>query len=148
MAKQLPKIKIMVGSTVYGFQDHLSAICSPLDTYGYEVINSFRGSMRVDPTRSNIDHCLDAVRECDVCLGIIRPYDGSGNIDDTTNITFEEIKLAMKLKKPYWFLVHRDVTFARQLFRSVYVAGAESKEVQVKKNTVFDKRTLAVYDHV
>ena len=142
------KIKVMVGSTVYGFQDHLMAICSQLETYGYNVMNSHMGTMRVDPTRSNMENCLAAVRECDVFLGIIRPYYGTGNIDEATNITFEEIKLAMKLDKPYWFLVHRDVTFARQLFRNLYVEGDERREVLIKKNTVFDKRTLAVYDHV
>jgi hypothetical protein len=118
----------MVGSTVYGFQDQLMAICAQLNTMGYEVLNSYIGTIKVNPELSNLKNCLNAVDECDLFLGIIRPYFGSGNIGEK-NIAFEEIKQAIKKKKPYWFLVHRDVVFARQLF----------KKIKVKDNT----RTLA-----
>lgn len=140
------KIKIMVGSTVYGFTDHLSAICDTLETYGYDAVNSHRGTLRVDPTLSNLENCLQAVRDCDVFLGIIRPYYGSGNINGV-NITFEEMKLAIQLKKPYWFLVHRDVTFAKQLFRNLVPKG-DTKTYELKKNHIFDMRTLDIYDYV
>lgn len=140
------KIKIMIGSTVYGFPDQLAAICDVIESYGYESINSHRGTMRVDPTLSNLENCLQAVRDCDAFLGIIRPYYGSGNINGV-NITFEEMKLAMKLKKPYWFLVHRDVTFARQLFRNLVPKG-DIENYELKKNHIFDMRTLEVYDYV
>ncbi|RKF38684.1 hypothetical protein BCY89_26845 [Sphingobacterium siyangense] len=140
------KIKIMIGSTVYGFPDQLAAICDVIESYGYEAINSHRGTMRVDPTLSNLENCLQAVHDCDAFLGIIRPYYGSGNINGV-NITFEEMKLAMKLKKPYWFLVHRDVTFARQLFRNLVPKG-DIENYELKKNHIFDMRTLEVYDYV
>jgi hypothetical protein len=136
----------MVGSTVYGFPDQLAAICDVIESYGYEAVNSHRGTMRVDPTLSNLENCLQAVRDCDAFLGIIRPYYGSGNINGV-NITFEEMKLAMKLKKPYWFLVHRDVTFARQLFRNLIPKG-DTQNYELKKNHIFDIRTLDVYDYV
>jgi hypothetical protein len=35
------RIKILVASTVYGYQDQLSAIYAQLDGLGYEVMNSF-----------------------------------------------------------------------------------------------------------
>lgn len=142
----------MVASTVYDFQDQLSTICAELSTMGYHVINSHIGSMKVDPTKSNLENCLSAVEECDVFLGIIRPYYGSGNIDDI-NITFEEIKLAMELKKPYWILVHRDVVFTRQLKRHLYAVDTGGKKIEgatiaINKSHVFDERTLEIYDHV
>ncbi len=115
MAKATQKIKIMVGSTVYGFEDQLSQIVAQLQLLDYDVLNSYNGSIKVNPTLSNLDNCLNAVKECDLFLGIIRPYYGTGNIGEK-NITFEEIKLAIKLKKPYWFLVHRDVVFSRLQF--------------------------------
>ena len=40
MAKKGRKIKIMVGSTVYGFEDQLSQIVAQLNTMGYEVLNT------------------------------------------------------------------------------------------------------------
>jgi hypothetical protein len=144
------KIKIMVASTVYNFEDNISTICAELSTMGYYVLNSHIGSLKVSPFNSNLENCLNAVRECDVFLGIIRPFYGSGNIDEL-NITFEEIKLAMELNKPYWFLVHRDVVFARQLKKHLYFfdeLGNERKDVKIKKSSVFDERTLDIYDHV
>jgi hypothetical protein len=144
------KIKIMVASTIHNFEDNILTICSELSTMGYHVLNSHIGSVMVNPHKSNLENCLNAVRECDIFLGIIRPYYGSGNIDEL-NITFEEIKLAMKLKKPYWFLVHRDVVFTRQLKKHLYFVdeqGEESKNVMIKKSSVFDERTLIIYDHV
>jgi hypothetical protein len=146
----MSKIKIMVGSTVYGFEDQLSAIVAQLVTMGYEVLNSHTGRIKVDPTLSNLDNCLNAVKECDLFLGIIRPYYGTGNIGEL-NITFEEIKKAIELEKPYWFLVHRDVVFARQLFKKMKPKESGKNlfdVVEVVKNPQFDPRCLDVYDYV
>ncbi|MDA3854009.1 MAG: hypothetical protein PF444_07205 [Bacteroidales bacterium] len=44
-------IEIMVASTVYGFEDQLSAICSTLSTLVYSVINSHIGTTRVNPDK-------------------------------------------------------------------------------------------------
>lgn len=148
--KSTSKIKIMVGSTVYGFEDQLSAIVAQLVTMGYDVINSHTGRIKVDPNLSNLENCLNAMEECDLFLGIIRPYYGTGNIGEL-NITFEEIKKAIELEKPYWFLVHRDVVFARQLF-SKMKAKEEGKKlfdvIEVVKNAQFDPRCIEVYEYV
>lgn len=143
-------IEVMVASTVYGFEDQLTTICATLSTLDYAVINSHIGTVRVNPSRSNLDNCLDAVRQCDAFIGIIRPYYGTGNIDER-NITFEEMKLAIQLGKPYWFLVHRDVVFTRQLKKHLYYkdsAGNDQSDVRIRKSPVFDERTLDIYNHV
>ena len=159
------KIKIMVGSTVYGIEDDLSQIVGLLRSMGYEVLNSHGGTIKVNPALSNLENCLNAVNECDLFLGFIRPYYGTGNIGER-NITFEEIKRAIELKKPYWFMVHRDVVFARKLFKKLRVINdfdnsripsfvkkvirkviGDSKII-LDKNTFFDDRCIAVYDYV
>lgn len=143
-------IKVMVASTVYSFEDQLSTICATLSTLEYSVLNSHIGTVRVDSNKSNMDNCLDAVRQCDAFVGIIRPYYGTGNIDER-NITFEEMKLAIELEKPYWFLVHRDVVFTRQLKKHMYYLdgeGNQKSDVKIKKSPVFDERTLDIYNHV
>lgn len=168
--KSEPKVKIMVASSVYGFEDQLSAIVAQLVTMGYDVINSHTGRIKVDPNLSNLENCLNAVDECNLFLGIIRPYFGTGNIGER-NITFEEIKKAVELKKPYWFLVHRDVVFARQLFSKMkpkekgkklfdFVPQLFRKKktkktekrlfevVEVVKNSQFDPRCIEVYEYV
>lgn len=145
MAKKKQQFKIMVGSTVYGFEDQLSQIVAQLTTMDYKVLNSHVGSIKVNPNLSNLENCLKAVDECDLFLGIIRPYFGTGNIGDK-NITFEEIKRAIELKKPYWFLVHRDVVFARNLFRKLKCTDGSVPELT--DNKLFDKRTIEVYEFV
>lgn len=145
MAKKTRKIKIMVGSTVYGFQDQLSQIVAQLNTLGYDVLNSHYGSVKVNPLLSNLDNCLNAVKECDLFLGIIRPYCGTGNIGDK-NITFEEIKEAIRLKKPYWFLVHRDVVYTRLLFKKLKLKSGD--EIVINDNRIFDKLSIEMYEFV
>jgi hypothetical protein len=145
MSKAKRKMKIMVGSTVYGFEDQISQIVAQLNTLGYQVLNSHHGSIKVNPKLSNIENCLNAVAECDLFLGIIRPYYGTGNIGDK-NITFEEIKKAVELKKPYWFLVHRDVVFARNLFKKAKLKSGD--EIVIEDNKLFDKRCIDVYEYV
>jgi len=137
--------KIMVGSTVYGFEDQLSQIIAQLTTMGYDVINSHHGSVKVNPNLSNLKNCLIAVKECDLFLGIIRPYCGTGTIGEK-NITFEEIKEAIRLKKPYWFLVHRDVVFARNLFAKIKRKRGE--KIEVNDNRFFDKLSIKMYEYV
>ena len=145
MAKSKRKIKIMLGSTVYGFEDQLSQIIAQLQLLDYEVLNSHSGSIKVNPKLSNLDNCLNAVEECDLFLGIIRPFYGTGNIGES-NITFEEIKKAIELKKPYWFLVHRDVVFARLLFSKLKLKSGD--KIEIEKNRFFDPRTIDIYEYV
>lgn len=139
------KAKIMVGSTVYGFEDQISQIVAQLTTLGYDVLNSHNGSIKVNPHLSNLENCLNAVEECDLFLGIIRPYYGTGNIG-ANNITFEEFKKAIELKKPYWFLVHRDVVFAHNLFKKIQLKSGD--EIIIEDNKFFDKRCIDVYEYV
>lgn len=133
----------MIGSTVYGYEDQLSQIAATFLTLGYEVLNSHIGTIKVNPRLSNLENCLNAVDECDLFLGIIRPYYGTGLIGDK-NITFEEMKRAIELKKPYWFLVHRDVVFARNLFKKI----KDSQNIKVLKNNFFDPRCIDIYEYV
>jgi hypothetical protein len=135
----------MVGSTVYGFEDQLSQIAAQLTTLGYRVLCSHLGTIKVDPGISNLENCIKAVEECDLFLGVIRPFYGTGNIDGK-NITFEEIKRAIELKKPYWFLVHRDVVFARQLFRKMKLKSGD--EIIIEDNRFFDRRCIEIYEYV
>ena len=135
----------MLGSTVYGFEDQLSQIIAQLQLLGYQVLNSHSGSIKVNPKLSNLDNCLNAVEECDLFLGIICPFYGTGNIGES-NITFEEIKKAIELKRPYWFLVHRDVVFARLLFSKLKLKSGG--KVEIEKNRFFDPRTIDIYEYV
>ena len=134
---------IMVSTSVYGFENEISQVCALLKDLGYNVWNSHLGTMRVNPALSNLENCLKTAEDCDLFLGIIRTQCGTGYIDDQ-NITFEEMKKAMELKKPYWFLVHRDVVFARQLFRKI----VHPEKIVFKDRKFFDPLCIEMYDYV
>lgn len=76
------KLKILVSSSVYGFEELLESTYALLDSYGYEVLMSHKGTLPVDPNNSALDSCLDAVQECDIFLGVILPRYGSGVEED------------------------------------------------------------------
>ena len=105
------KPTIMVSSSVYGFQNELTQICALLKKMGYEVWNSHIGTIKVGSPFSTMGNSIKAAEACDLFLGIIRTNCGTGNINGK-NITFEEMKAAVAMKKPYWFLAHHDVVFA------------------------------------
>ena len=137
--------KLMLGSTVYGFEDQLSTIIADLKSKKFQVLNSHHGSIKVNPKLSNLDNSLRAVEECELFLGIIRPYYGTGNIAGK-NITFEEMKKAIELKRPAWFLVHKNVGFAEKLFKKIQCSADNKPELI--DNKLFDKRSIELYDLV
>lgn len=118
MAKKaaVAKIKVMVASTIYGYEDQLEQICATLQGYGYEVWNSHMKTIPVHPGLSNTENCLRAVDACDVFLGLIRPRYGAVPGGELS-ITHQEMLRAIELKKPRWFIAHRDIAIARQLLK-------------------------------
>ena len=143
---QKPKLKLMIASTVYHFEDQLNQICAVLSGFGYEVWNSHLGTVPVHPGRSNLENCTAAARDCDLFLGLIRPFYGSGKIG-TRSITHEEFRAAVKHSRPRWFMVHRDVTFARQLLKPyLWKHDGSRTRFKLKKNPVLDDlRVLDLY---
>ncbi len=77
------KLKIMVASTVHGFEESLELVYATLTEFGYEVWCSYKGTIPAHPGRSNLENCVDAAKSCDLFLGILRPYYGSGIVGDT-----------------------------------------------------------------
>jgi len=108
---------ILVSSSVYGIEDLLEQIHGVLKGFGYEVWISHTGTMPVDPAKSNFQNCLDAVDKCDLFLGLITPFYGSGKEGDAISITHQELLRAIEKGKLRWFLAHDHVVFARQLLR-------------------------------
>ena len=118
-------VKVMVASTIYGFQDQLEQIVGVLRGYGYFVMSSHLGSVRVDPNKSNLDNCKLAVAGCDAFFGIIRPNYGSGVIGDRS-ITHEECLQAVTMNKPRWFVVDRNVVVGGHRCRPPHLRGDEA----------------------
>ncbi|MCX6143334.1 MAG: DUF4062 domain-containing protein [Ignavibacteriales bacterium] len=151
MSKKQPhiaKLRIAVVSTIYGFEDQLEQVCSTLQGYGYEVWNSHFKTLPVDPAKSNTENCLKAVEACDLLFGIIRPVYGTGVIAPLS-ITHQEMLKAIELKKPRWFIAHRDISIARQLLKQyMFDAGNQPNPAFVYQPTkvIDDIRVIHLYN--
>jgi len=142
------KIEIMIASSVYGFEDQLNQICGLFEQMDYHPINSHYKTMPIDPSKSNLENCLAAVENCDAFFGILRPFYGSGVIGETS-ITHEEMKRAIELKKPRWFVAHRDVRVARELFKQFrYLPGKSLNPTFTYRSAKLmdDIRVVDMYD--
>ena len=62
MKDKTPILKVMISSSVYGAQSLLRQIYATLLGFGYDVICSPVGTLTVNPTQSNLENCLRAVR--------------------------------------------------------------------------------------
>jgi len=150
MAKQapIPKLKVMVASTIFGFEDQLEQVCSTLQGYGYEVWNSHLKTIPVHPGLSNTENCLRAVESCDVFFGIIRPRYGAVP-NGELSITHQEMLRAIELKRPRWFIAHRDIAIARQLLKQYMILEDKSinPDFTFKKTEVLDDiRLVKLYN--
>ncbi len=148
--------KLMLASTVYGFEDQLSKIIEDLQQNDFNVLNSHYGSIQVNPQLSNLDNCIQAVHDTHWFTGIVRPYYGTGNIVEK-NITFEEIKTSIQLQKPRWFYIHRDVVFASRIINDIEVKKVLTDDEEktkvsekniLKKNNHIDIETIELYNCV
>ena len=144
-AKQLT---IFVSSTVCGIEELLDQIYALLSGFGYEVWMSHKGTVPVYPNQTAFESCLLAVERCDLFLGLITPYYGSGIVEGDLSITHQEFLKAIQLKKPRWILAHDHVSFARSLLAAL---GHNTKKARaalsLKESSVLsDLRVIDMYE--
>lgn len=143
---------IMVSSTVYGIEELLERVYSLLtSTQKYDVWMSHKGTMFTSSDRSAFENCLDSVEKCDLFLGFITPYYGTGKDEEGYSITHREQLKAISLNKPRWFLVHDHVVFARSLLNDLGYQGKDGrKKLSLKKDckVLNDLRVIDMYEDV
>ncbi|MDX9985043.1 DUF4062 domain-containing protein [Sphaerochaeta sp.] len=140
MNRERDKLRIMVSSTVYGIEELLDRVYTLLTSFGYEVWMSHKGTVPVFSNRTAFGNCLQAVKDCDLFLGIITPNYGSGQDpkdSSSLSITHQEILKAIELNKPRWLLAHDNVVFARSLLNNLgYKGRAGRADLRLKKNQI------------
>lgn len=150
-------LRVLVSSTVYRKEGLLDRIYALLTSFGYEVWMSYAGTVHVNSNANAFENCLDAVRECDLFLGLITPDYGSGidkDSSDPRSITHQEMALALELKKPRWMLVDSKIPFMRDWLNQcgIKTRAARKKfwEGLPKKDgrKTFDLRTIDIYEDV
>ena len=145
-----PRAIVMVSSSIYGMQNLLNQVYAVLKGYGYTVWMSHKGTIPIDSSKSNFDNCLDAVDNCNVFLGIITGRYGTGQVAGQLSITHQEAQRAILRDKPRFFLVHRDVTIARDLLRQ-YRFDKDGNRLPLafrRTGVLDDLRILDLYDEV
>lgn len=141
-------LTIMVSSSVYGIEDFLDQVFAVLESFGYEVWMSHKGTIPLNPGKSAFDNCLEAVERCDLFLAIITGWYGSGAALGEMGITHRELLRAIELDKPRWFLVHHDVKVARLLLNQFrFNDDGSPKPIDFKRTPILsDIRVLDMYD--
>lgn len=105
------KLKIWLSATSISVEDLGQII--PVLNRKYDIVQSQEVIVKAGDD-FNLEAHLKELEQCDLFLGIIQPK-LSKLKTCIENIYLEEIKKAIKLGIPYWYLVHRDVTFTRNL---------------------------------
>lgn len=127
--KKPPPLTVMVSSTVYGQEKLLDQIYASLRSLGYTVWMSHKGTLPINPKATAFDTCLEAVESCDIFLGIISPYYGSGKTGgSSTSITHRELVRAIERGKLRWVLAHEHVVNSRRLLMDLGFKGAKGRE--------------------
>lgn len=149
------KLKIMVSSTVYGVEELLDRVFALLTgfgyqtEYGYEVIMSHKGTVPVSSNETAFESCLKAVEKCDLFLGIITPQYGSGVDSSGLSITHQEMKRAIELNKPRWFLAHDHVVFARRMLMDLgYKNRDDRSKLELKRgaSSISNLKVIDLYE--
>lgn len=118
------KYTVMVSSSILDFENELDEICAYLRILGYNVICSKEGTVKADTRLGNFENCYKAVEACDLFLGIVRPYTGSGKERNGKTVTFNEFIHARDTHKPSWYIVDKRVNWTNEFCR----------ELELKKN--------------
>lgn len=153
MAAKRNHIRVFIASTVYNFEYQLKQIYELLDSYGYDVLMSHKGTIMLDSLQSNLKNCIDGVKECDVFIGFIRPDYGSGVLEKGgKSITHYEFETAYSRNIPRFILADYRVVFTRSLFKDSFVIeNMTSKKIEFDKisfdgNAVMDTRCICMYN--
>lgn len=150
MKDKTPILKVMISSSVYGAQSLLRQIYATLLGFGYDVICSPVGTLSVDPNQSNLENCLQAVEECDIFVGFIRPIYGSGqDSKKDKSISHLELERAIALNRPRWMLAHSSVVKMQRLVRHVFYkpdGSRNNRPFEALKGEFDDLRVIEMYE--
>ena len=137
------KLRIMVSSAVYGYQEFLDRIYDLLVALGFEVWMSHKGTIPVCSDCDTLENCMHGVESCDLFLGIITGQYGK-TIRDGFSATHLEFKRAIELNKPRWFIVDDRVIFARRFLNGLY--GDKDFSNKLRREEIYFKGDAAFSD--
>lgn len=133
MFKERNGIKVFVSSTVYDFETQLTDVFAMLDSMGYDVYMSKKGTIPLDSTLNTFVNCVEAVTECDVFLSFIRPLLGSGIYKgEEKSVTEQEIDAAIACGMPRFVMADYRVEYAHKFLSMMQLEPENIPAVIVK----------------
>ncbi|MHC1773845.1 MAG: DUF4062 domain-containing protein [Lentimicrobium sp.] len=137
---------IFLSANLYGYESQLLQIVAILDSFGFKVLSSFYGSIPINPKKTNQDNLIDAVKECDIFLGILSPYYGYKIPSEGKSITHLQFETALLNGKLCYFLVDNSVILAKKILNRFEVSPdrADSKS----KRPLVDFAVIELYDFI
>lgn len=127
-------IKVFVSSTVYDFETQLTDVFAMLDSMGYEVYMSKKGTIPLDSTQNTFVNCVEAVGECDIFLSFIRPLLGSGIYKgEEKSVTEQEIDAAIACGMPRFVMADYRVEYAHKFLSMMHLEPEDIPAVIVKQ---------------
>lgn len=137
-------IKVFVSSTVYDFETQLTEVFAILDTMGYDVFMSKKGTIPIDSTLNAFTNCVEGVEQCDVFLGFIRPLLGTGIYKgEEKSVTEQEIDAAMVCGMPRFMVADYRVEYAHQ-FLNMMKLDVDSIPAVFEKEEIIDGVTKII----
>lgn len=136
----MAKPRIFLSSTCYDLSDARAALTTFLEGFGFDVLNSQKGSFGVAPKVHSHDACLEMMENADYVVLIIGGRRGGTYVGSEQSITNEEIKAAQKLNRPVIGFIDKRVENLRPMYRKN--PGADYKP------TVDDVRVFDFIDYV
>lgn len=130
-------IKVFVSSTVYDFETQLTDVFAMLDSMGYEVYMSKKGTIPLDSTLNAFVNCVEAVKECDIFLSFIRPLLGSGIYKgEEKSVTEQEIEAAIACGMPRFVMADYRVEYAHKFLSMMRLKPEDIPDVIVTHKEV------------
>ncbi len=133
----------------------MNKIYELLDNYGYDVLNSHKGTFIINSSESNLQNCIEGVKESDVFVGFIRPDYGSGVLEKGgKSITHFEFETAVSLKIPRFVMADYRVAFTSSLIRKsvLYNEGSpiniNSDNINFNDYKIMDIRCVRLYEEM
>lgn len=105
----MAKPRIFISSTYYDFRQIRIDLDNFIKDLGYESIRNDKGNIPYGKDERLEEYCYKEIEFCDILISIIGGRFGAASTHEYSSITQMEIKTAIKLNKPIFIFIEKNV---------------------------------------